>query len=244
MRPEHAPVVVALVDDHHVEMREQAPVALVSGQQRVVQHVRVREDVAGRAPRPLAFGRARVAVERRRLEPGQSQLTQGAELVVGERLGRGEIERRPPSSRRQRQVVEGVLSDRQQVPERLARRRARRDDHMATSPDGGRGLDLMRPRPGDAARHEAATQLGPDPGRPGLRSAFPAGHHVDAHRIGVTAAPPPFQQRGERLPRRGGRGGDRGHRTSFAAAADTWGSTWPTRWRADVHRSGRRFDAP
>jgi hypothetical protein len=117
--PEDSAVVVALVDHDVAEVGEEGAPALVAGQQRSVQHVRVGQHVLRVVARPLALVAAAVAVvggdadvEAERGEPG--------ELVLGQRLGRREVEgggaalaARPASRQRRGQR-------RQLVGERLA----------------------------------------------------------------------------------------------------------------------------
>ena len=88
---EHAAVVVALVDDDVLQRAEELRPPVVRGEQRAVQHVGVGQDVLGVVARPLPLLARAVAVvggepdvEPERLQPGQ--------LVLGERLGRGEVE--------------------------------------------------------------------------------------------------------------------------------------------------------
>ncbi len=92
VRPEHTAVHVCLVDDHVAEIREDVAPAVVIRQEADVDHVRVGENHV----RPLAdllslLGR-RVAVVDSRLEPGHAERCQRAELVLGKRLRRVEVE--------------------------------------------------------------------------------------------------------------------------------------------------------
>ncbi len=89
---EDAAVGVGLVDDDPAEVGEEVAPALVVGQDADVQHVRVGEDeVAAAADRGALFAR-RVAVVDRLAQAGRAQRAQLARLVLGQRLGRIEVE--------------------------------------------------------------------------------------------------------------------------------------------------------
>ncbi len=89
---EDAAVGVGLVDDDPAEVGEEVAPALVVGQDADVQHVRVGEDeVAAAADRRPLLAR-RVAVVDRLAQPGRAQRAQLARLVLGQRLGRVEVE--------------------------------------------------------------------------------------------------------------------------------------------------------
>ena len=90
---EHAAVVVALVDDDVLQRAEERRPARVPGQQRAVQHVGVGEDVLGVVARPVALLAGAVAVVGRHpdVEP---EAAEPGELVLGQRLGRRQVEHR------------------------------------------------------------------------------------------------------------------------------------------------------
>jgi hypothetical protein len=158
---EHAAIRVELVDDDHLELLEQLEPLRVVGEDRGVEHVRVRrDDLAGLADRRADRG-GRVAVVRRggRVESGlpreQGQL---GDLVLGEGFGRKEAE--CP----RRRVVGDRLQDRDRVAEALPRRSGRHDDDVLAAVDCLDRLGLVDVRPLDPA----CPQSGEDPrGQPG-----------------------------------------------------------------------------
>ena len=126
---EHAAIAVCLVDDDVSKPSQQRCPPLVLRQDGVVQHVRVGQDVRPPVPHPVPGGRLGVAVESRQLPAGRAERPSGPELVVGQRLGR-------------RQVEGGVRA-------RPRRRRAR--GHGSSSGPGarpaGHRAGSVRPRP-------------------------------------------------------------------------------------------------
>ena len=97
VRPEHAAIDVRLVDDHHREVREQVGPRAVVGKDPDVEHVGVGEHDIGPAPDGRALGARGVAVVDRRPDaPGQAERVERARLVLGQRLGRVEVQARAP----------------------------------------------------------------------------------------------------------------------------------------------------
>ena len=93
VRAEDAAVDVRLVDDDVGEVREHVAPAVVVGKDADVEHVRVREhEVRPLADLPAAL-RLGVAVVDRRLDARHLQLLERAQLVLGERLRRVEVDR-------------------------------------------------------------------------------------------------------------------------------------------------------
>ena len=90
---EHAAQGVGLVDDHVGEPAEEGRPALVAGEDAAVEHVRVGQHQVGAAPDHRAVGGRGVAVVGRRPDPGQGEGADGAELVAGQGLGGGEVQR-------------------------------------------------------------------------------------------------------------------------------------------------------
>ena len=149
---EHAPVRVELVDDDNLELLEQLEPLGVVGQDRRMEHVRVRDDDLACGPDRRADGGRRVAVVGRgedRHARGGRQPAEFGHLVLAERLGR-EQEERP-----RRRVVRDGLQDRHGVAQRLARGGRRDDDHVLARVDRLDRLGLVAVGPLDAARRES-----------------------------------------------------------------------------------------
>ena len=92
VRAEHAAVHVGLVDHDPGEVGQQVAPRAVVGQHPDVQHVRVGEDQVGApADRPALLARG-VAVVDRVAQPAPADPREPARLVLGERLGRVEVE--------------------------------------------------------------------------------------------------------------------------------------------------------
>ena len=92
VRAEDAAVGVRLVDDDPAEVGDEVAPALVVGQQADVEHVGVGEDEVVAAADRRALLARRVAVVDRLAQAGRAQRGELARLVLGERLGRVEIE--------------------------------------------------------------------------------------------------------------------------------------------------------
>ena len=177
---EHAAVVVALVDDDVLQRAEELRPPVVRGQQRAVQHVGVGQDVLGVVARPVALLARAVAVvgrephvEPQRLQPGQ--------LVLGERLGRGEVEdRRRRAGRAAPRAPRIAASGGQLVGQRLARRRAGRDDDVPSGVGGLGRLGLVAPRgaAGRGRRTPRARRRAPTSGQ-GAVDRRPRRQHLD-----------------------------------------------------------------
>ena len=178
MGPEHAAVVVGLVDHDVAQVAKKAGPACVSGQQRAVQHVGVAQHVASEVPGEPALVGGGVAVKGGDLEAGQPQIVGHPELVVCQRLGGGQVEGRVPRGQAQPAArapgigrhpadpaVRAGSGDRQQVRERLSRSRSGGDRHMLAGVGGVRGERLMPPQGRDAEASNGLGQLGADPRR-------------------------------------------------------------------------------
>ncbi len=133
VRAEDAAIGVQLVDDDVAQVLEQRRPLRVVGQDPRVEHVGVRQHQVGPGPHRAAGVLRRVAVvgEHAHLGHRLRQRLQLRELVLGQRLGREQIE---DAGFR---TLDERLQDRQVVAERLARRR-RRDHH-----DVAAGLDQL-----------------------------------------------------------------------------------------------------
>ena len=94
VRAEHAAVDVRLVDDHERQVREQLAPGRVVGQDPDVEHVGVGEDqVRALADRRPLGSRGVAVVDRRPDLLVQAEGVQRPRLVLGQRLGRVEVER-------------------------------------------------------------------------------------------------------------------------------------------------------
>ena len=123
VRAEHAAINVGLIEDDEREVREQvAPRGMVR-EDPDVEHVRIgQHEVAALADRG-ALGPRRIAVVDRRSDRlVQTELVQRASLILGQRLGRVEVQRAG------RPVGAQHLERGQLKAQRLARRRSGRDD--------------------------------------------------------------------------------------------------------------------
>ena len=121
---EHAAVDVRLVEDHEAQMVQELGPAFVAGEDADVEHVRVAEQDGGAAADLGALRLRRVAVVDGRHGARQAQRAQLARLVLGQRLGRIEVQ-----GARGRVLGAGV-DGRKRETERLAARRAGGHDHV------------------------------------------------------------------------------------------------------------------
>ncbi len=143
VRAEHAAIDVRLVDHHHREVGEQLGPGGVVGEDADVQHVGVGEHhvrLAADVRARLAWGVA--VVDRGPHALGQPERVQRARLVLGQRLGRVQVQRT-----RARVAAEHVQR-RQVEAQRLARGRPGRDDRRSR-PGGVQGLGLVAVQPLD-----------------------------------------------------------------------------------------------
>jgi hypothetical protein len=93
VRAEHAAVHVSLVDDDPGEVGQHVAPRAVVGEHADVEHVRVGEDQVGAlADRAALLARGVAVVDRVAQEPA-TELGELARLILGERLGRVEVER-------------------------------------------------------------------------------------------------------------------------------------------------------
>ena len=162
MAAEHAAVRVQLVDDDDLELLEELEPFRVVGEDRRMEHVRVRDHDLARGPHRRADRGGRVAVVGRGQDREAGRRREPAELrdlVLAERLGR-EQEEGP-----RRRVVGDGLQDRHGVAQGLARRRRRDDDDVLAGMDGLDRLGLVAVRPVDATRGEAGHDPRVQPGR-------------------------------------------------------------------------------
>ena len=136
VRAEDAAVGVGLVHHDPAEVGEEVAPALVVGEDPDVEHVGVGQHQVGAAAdrRPLLA--RRVAVVDRLAQPRRAQLAELAGLVLGQRLGRVEVERA------RLRLAGDPVEHRQVEGERLAARRCR------WSGSGSSGGRSRRPRPG------------------------------------------------------------------------------------------------
>ncbi len=149
--PEHAAVLVQLVDDDVAEILEQLHPLGVVRQDGGVEHVGIGDDDVARLPHLAASVTGRVAVVGEGANVGAEvadQLVQLLHLVLGEGLGGEEIE-----GARLR-VIEDALDDGQVVAERLSGGGGGHDDDALPLHDGGQRLRLVRVEAIDAATGE------------------------------------------------------------------------------------------
>lgn len=172
---EHAAVAVGLVD-HHVTQRTQETLpTVVARQHRAVQHVGIgqheRGEVAGEPPF-LGLG---VAVEGGEPPRLAAELTGPPSLVVGQRLGRCEVQGGVGAGRRcptmhcnvvPDRALGGGGVDRQQVSQRLTRSRRGTDRDVSAFEGRRGGHSLMLPQRGDALFGQRRTRAG----------GYPRGH--------------------------------------------------------------------
>ena len=137
---EHATVGVDLVDHHVAQVLEELRPLGVVRQDRLVEHVRIADhDVAVDADRLARIARG-VAVEGGRAKPeaaGGVELKQFGHLVLGQRLGREQVQRLGTLLHRRGH-------HRQRVAQRLARSGGRGDDEVAAVPGRLPCLGLVR----------------------------------------------------------------------------------------------------
>ena len=128
---------------------------------------------------------------------GRSSSNTVGQLVVGQSLGRGEVEHRRsgPVVRAPRSLDGGQC--RQKIGEGLSGGRAGGHDHMLSGVSELGGADLVLPGPLDVSRHEGRHDLVGGPVRPVGPRALPAG---DALEVGqaLLAAGPGEQMREDR----------------------------------------------
>ena len=121
---------VELVNHHVAQIAEDVAVALaaVVGNQRRIQHVRVGQHQVAAIADPRALGRRCVAVVDTRFNAAAceqlDEIQDPAQLILGQRLG-GEDEERT-----RRRIFQDRVQNRQQVRQRLAGRRPRREHHV------------------------------------------------------------------------------------------------------------------
>ena len=221
VRAEHAAVVVALVDDDVLQGAEEPRPAVVGRQQRAVEHVGVGEDVLPVVARPVALLARAVTVVGCEAYV-EAQRREAGELVVGERLRRGEVEHRGAAltARAPRRPDGGQC--RELVGQRLPRRRPGRHDHVVARV-GGVGRDhLVAPWPGHTLGGEGATDVVRHPLRPVLVHRLARGQHLQVLHP-VLAPGDPREPRDQRLHRGQQVGAVRAHGPSLANASDTVG---------------------
>ncbi len=150
---EDAAVGVGLVEDDPLEVGEHVSPALVVGQDADVEHVRVGQDqVRALADLRPVLAR-RVAVVDRVAQRAEAELGELSRLVLGERLGRIEVDRTPGGIAGQR-VENGQVEG-----ERLAGGRAAGDDQVALG-GGLERLELVREEALDAGAAQGRDELG------------------------------------------------------------------------------------
>ncbi len=149
VRSEHPAAHVCLVDHDQREPEEEVGPSGVIREDRQVEHVGVREHEVRVLADQRPLGLRRVAVVGRRADLRELQGADRAELVARERLRREQIEGRR-SRHRHRGLGEGDV-----VHERLAARRAGREDHVSAGSERLEAPGLMRIEPFDAEQPEA-----------------------------------------------------------------------------------------
>jgi hypothetical protein len=144
---------VQLVDDHVAQAHQEGRPALVRRQDADVQHLGVGQQDVGVLACPSAGVAVGVAVVGDRPQSADEPGPERPELVLRERLGREHQQRRVTPTAHDR------FDDRHLVAERLAGRRARRDDDAAARPETVDGGRLVRVEALDASRGEARADL-------------------------------------------------------------------------------------
>ena len=179
VRAEHAPVVVALVDHDVVQRAQELRPAVVGGQQGPVQHVGVGQHVLGVVAGPLPLLARAVAVvggdadvEPQRLEPGQ--------LVLGQRLGRAEVEGRRAALLAADRAASGsrpawAAGSPATFPTRCRWPSPTCRPAWAASA----GVDLVSPRGAEPARLERRADVVGHPARPRGLDGGPGGQHLE-----------------------------------------------------------------
>ena len=188
---EYATIDVGLVDDHDREVGHEVGPGAVVGQDPDVEHVGIGEDDVG-APANRAAGLARgvPVVDRGAHALGQAERGQRARLVLGQRLGRVQVQGAGPG------IAEQDLECGQVEAQRLARGGPGGDDHRAL-PRRLQRLPLVGVEALDAGALECAHELGPQVAGEGLESSLACGLDRLLHQAAVVA--PVFQQGGPGL---------------------------------------------
>ncbi len=151
------PQAVQLVDDHVAQVLEQLHPLGVVREDALVKHVGVRDHDVGTGPDRLAGVLGGVAVVREGADVGPEGLdgaVQGSELILGEGLGRKEVE--SPCVR----VLQDPVEDGQVVAERLPGGGGGDDDDVPPLLDPLIGLPLVRVEPGEPLCRQDLTQPG------------------------------------------------------------------------------------
>ena len=166
---------VKLVDDHEIQAREEAAPPGVMRKQSCVEHVGVgHHDMPALADRG-APPRRRVAVVGVGPQLDRKAVFERAELgqlVLGQGLGRKEVER-PPL-----RILEQALKDGKVVAEGLSAGGGRHDDQVPALPDGAVGVRLVRVEAVDAATGEGGDQTRAQLGRKGGKIRRGRRNHV------------------------------------------------------------------
>ena len=189
VRPEHAAADMGLVDDDQGEPEEEVGPPGVVGQERQVQHVRVRHHEVRVLADQRAFRARRVAVVDRRLHLRDRQRADGAELIPREGLRREEVQRGGG------RALNGLRCERQVVDQGLPAGRSRRHHQVAVGgqdlePFGLVRVDAVDPHEGHPVLHQRR-----DPARERRDGRAPSRElaHVDERlRVGSVG-----RQRGE-----------------------------------------------
>ena len=142
---------VELVDDDVPQPEQERRPTLVRRQDPHVQHLGVREHDVRVLADPGAVVGAGVAVVRRGEQLRHHPLAEAAELVLGERLGREDEQRRRGA------VLQRGFDDRHLVAEGLPRCGPRREHDVAAGTERVDGGGLMRIQVLDPAEPRAAT---------------------------------------------------------------------------------------
>lgn len=166
-----------LVDDDVAQRAEEPRPPLVIRQHRIVQHVRVRQQVGGVLPREASFALVRVAVEGADPPAPRAQPSRGPGLVVRQRLGGREVQRGVPRRRQPAAVLvhrdpDSPLrrgEDRHEISERLAGPGGRADHRVPPAIQRLGELRLVRPRAREPRRLEARGRGRPQPVGPRRR---------------------------------------------------------------------------
>ncbi len=177
---EHPACHMGLVDDDHAATVQHIGPPLVRAEQGGVQEIGVGHDPVGTATHRLPFRPGGVAVEDRRPQPRQPQLSERAQLVVRQRLGRRQLQDHGA-------IVGGQHLQRGELEaEALARGRARRQDHMLAVTDPAQRLCLVGPQLGDPDLLQSCSQDGRQVGRDRHRAGGACGEpfEVDEPAVG------------------------------------------------------------
>jgi hypothetical protein len=152
VRAEDAAEGVGFVDDHQRQVPQERAPALMARQDALVEHVGVGEHEVGVAPHHGPLLRRCVAVVGGGADAGEREGADRAELIVGERLGGGQVQRGAVA------LAEQGLEHGELVAEALAAGGPRGDHHVGAGARQGDRLGLVAPQLLDPSCPQSAEQ--------------------------------------------------------------------------------------